>query len=138
MKTKRISRAQVLLADPVIQSYLAQSRKLDKADDVRALTRLYCLLHGRIMQPMRRQICKLTVRRDPRHLARRFLRRIRGGEWYIGGSHIARLENGPGIAWRDFKNDRSEPLQCFLINATLQLPSSDRLRLDTPASCVQQ
>jgi hypothetical protein len=41
---------------------------------------------------------KWKVKRDVVMIAYRWLRRFAGGEWYRGGSHVARLNYGPMIA----------------------------------------
>lgn len=53
-----------------------------------------------------------------------YLRRFRSGRQYRGGSHVARYNHGPGIAWKEWRNDRAERLKRSLINVTLALPSS--------------
>lgn len=123
-RKRRPTRADVILADPAIVRYLALDRQVEEMKDLDALTKLFKLLQNRTMQPLRRQRCRVTVRRDPRAVVFRYLRRFRGGLWYRGGSHVARYDHGPGIAWKDWRNDRAEGLKCSLINVTLALPSS--------------
>lgn len=123
-RKRRPTKADAILADPAIVRALAASRQVEESKDLQVLTNLFKLLHDRVMQPLRCQRCRVTVRRDPRGVVFRYLRRFRGGLWYRGGSHVARYDYGPGIAWKEWRNDRAEGLQCSLINVTLALPST--------------
>lgn len=108
---RRMSAAGLVLADPTIQSYLAKCHELDeqsaareRAKDVEALQRLLNLMTGRTIRPVRTPRLRSLYgneapRRDPRDVAWHYLRRVRGGTWYRGGSHVARLNYGPGIAF---------------------------------------
>ena len=72
-------------------------------EDIELLTRLSSLFKSRPLPPMRRQPWRrygITLRRDPVEIAHRYLRRFAGGQWHQGGSHVARLNFGPGIGFR--------------------------------------
>jgi hypothetical protein len=120
-KNKRLTKAQLLLQDPQIASYLAKNKELQNVTDANALVRLLSLFTGRVMPLVRHPLGRRCgVRRDPRNVAYRFLKRSRGGEWFRGGSHVARLHFGPGIAFPNWVNDRAVPVIPELLNLCLQ------------------
>jgi len=124
-KNKRLTRAQITLQDPVIQRILAQNKELAKADDTAALVGLFKRMMGRVMPVLRHPMARrFNVRRAPRDVAFRYLRRVRGGEWYRGGDHVARLNFGPGVAFAGWVNDRAVTVIPELINVTLALPAA--------------
>lgn len=131
-KSKRQTRAEQVLSDPAIQRYLAAEKALAKSQDTNALVRLFKLMTGRTLHGSRcgaGKLCKerlgLTLRRGSVDVAWRYLRRVRGGTWHKGGSHVARLNFGPGIAFPDGRgSDRDERCWPELINVTLALPEN--------------
>lgn len=46
----------------------------------------------------------------------RWLNRFVGGYWYHGGSHVARLNYGPGIAFTKYRNDRADDYDALPCN----------------------
>jgi hypothetical protein len=80
------------------------------------LHHLRAKLDGRIMRPLRRQRCRISVRLAPRDLAYRYLRRFAGGCWYRGGNHVARLGYGPGIGFLGFVNDQAMKVKAITMN----------------------
>jgi hypothetical protein len=117
---KRIPVARQILTRPDVARALAAQARAERIADLSALARLFALLDGRTMRPHRRQrIPGLILRRDPAAVARRYLRRIRGGQWHSGAHHIARHHFGPGIAW-SWSAEQTAPVACRIINATLE------------------
>lgn len=120
MKTRRPTKADAILAEPAIQRTLASMQQARDTRDAATLAALARMLEGRVMKPLRRQFSdRFTVRRDPRDVVRRYLRRARHADsrpWHAGGYHVARLDYGPGIAWKQWRNDQAQPVQCHLIN----------------------
>ena len=99
------------------------------SDDELALRQLAHRLDGRVAKPRRGALVarlRCTVRRDPRDVVYRWLRRHRGGYWYRGGSHVARLNGGPGIGFLAWQNDRAERIRVTLIEQSVpSWPSSE-------------
>lgn len=93
------------------------------AADAPFLSRLCARMNGRLARPDRSHTAKLLarmghrMRRDPRYVARRWLRRFAGGAWHLGGSHVARLHFGPGIAFVGFCAESFRPIKAALIRA---------------------
>lgn len=81
------------------------------------LQHLHSLFSGRIMHRIRRQrpILNNRLRRDPVAVAHRYLRRFTKFEWHRGGSHVALLNFGPGIGFRNVANDQARKLEPVLI-----------------------
>ena len=124
-KSKRLTRAEIILQDPVIQNILKMGKQLQAADDTAALVGLFKLMMGRVMPVVRNPRGRACgVRRDPRNVAWRYLRRVRPGVWFRGGSHVARLNFGPGMAFEGWVNDRAVSVVPTLINVTLALPAA--------------
>ncbi len=117
---KRKTKADEILTDPEIQRTLALGRTADELREVTILSSLLRGLRGRVMPRLRKQKCAVVVHRDPRDVARRFLRRFLGGQWHVGGNHIARMNYGPGIAFdAEWRNDRASEVKAWLINVPL-------------------
>lgn len=114
-----------MLANPTIQRALALGRQADEIEEARILSALLRGMRGRVMPRLRRQACAVVVHRDPRDVARRFLRRFLGGQWHVGGNHIARMNYGPGISFdAGWRNDNPCEVKAWLINVPLVWPSS--------------
>ncbi len=92
----------------------AETRRLDRL----TLAALVKRLDGRRPRPLthRLQRGRIRVYRDPRDIVFRYLRRFRKGDWHRGGSHVARLDFGPGIGFRNFRNDRRHKIQPILLD----------------------
>lgn len=118
--TKLKTKDDEILADPTIQRALANGRSADELHEVNVLSALLRGIRGRVMPRLRKQKCAVVVHRDPRDVARRFLRRFLGGQWHVGGNHIARMKYGPGIGFdAGWRNDRACEVKAWLINVPL-------------------
>ncbi len=94
-------------------------------DDELALRQLAHRLNGRVAKPLRGEWAarlRCTVRRDPRDVVYRWLRLHRKGEWYRGGSHVARPGGGPGIGFLNWVNDRPKKIVTTLIEGIGGVP----------------
>jgi hypothetical protein len=101
-------------AEDAAKQAIAETRRLDRL----TLAALVKRLDGRRPRPLavRLQRWHKPVYRDPRDVVFRFLRRYRKGEWYRGGSHVARLFSGPGIGFRGFRNDRRQKIKPLFLD----------------------
>ncbi len=117
MKKRRLTKADLILADPVIAHSLATAKALRRTEDVSLLNRLVKRLDGRVTGITRSHVGQwLRIHRDPTEIARRYLRRYSPGTWHQGGSHVARPGFGPGIAFPRWRNDRNVKLRPYLID----------------------
>jgi hypothetical protein len=86
-------------------------------EDAEVLKRLVERMNGRRPRPVRNRRCAtITVYRNPRDVAKRWLKRFLGACWYVGGSHVARPCFGPGIAFVGWRNDRKTAIKARAIN----------------------
>lgn len=120
-RTKRKPRptnADRILADPVIRRSLESSRALARQQDEILFARLVKRLDGRRPRKSapRLQRFHAKVYRDPVLVIERFLRRFTQGPWHRGGHHVARYHGGPGIGFRNFRNDRRNQLRPITLN----------------------
>lgn len=85
--------------------------------DIDLLTRLVKRLDGRRPRKSapRLQRFHSIVYRDPVLVIHRYLCRFTKGPWHRGGHHVARFYGGPGIGFRNFRNDRRIKLQPILL-----------------------
>ncbi len=102
-----------------IQQQLARMKRESRQADTELLSSLVKRLYGRYpRRSLTRTARRLRVKiyRDPLDIVARYLRRHSKGAWYRGGHHIARYHAGPGIGFRNFRNDRRAKLQPITIN----------------------
>lgn len=98
---------------------LAIGRRIERAADLDLLARLVKRLDGRRPRKSapRLQRFRRTVYRDPVLVIHRYLTRFTTGPWHRGGHHVARYYGGPGIGFRNFRNDRRNKLKPITINS---------------------
>jgi hypothetical protein len=107
-RNRRQSALDEILSLPDYQNALATSKRIAHEKDIATLSHLITRLDGRRPHklPPRCQRFHSTIYRDPIDLVSRYLRRFTCGPWHRGGSHVARFHGGPGIGFRNFRNDR--------------------------------
>ncbi len=116
-RKRRPTVADNIIAQPDIQRYLQAVRKTERLQDIAALARLAQRMTGRVTRLVRiGRFWRVRLHRDPVAIAYRYLRRYRPGPWHVGGSHVARLDFGPGIGFRGWRNDQRIALNPIVLD----------------------
>ncbi len=110
----------------------------DSPNQIFALRLLAAKMSGRKPHAMRTEMARrclplVVVHRDPVCIAYRWLRRFVGGIWYRAGSHVARLNFGPGIGFEGWNNDRKPRIKPVLIHMPAEI---SRLPLALPKAAI--